>query len=62
VRDSKGRFIHGHAVLPGRDSISGKFVSNKSMVENNKDISMDKLESEVDRKLMELEMKKRRIS
>jgi hypothetical protein len=28
LRDSKGRFVNGHVVLPSRDSVSGRFISN----------------------------------
>jgi hypothetical protein len=31
LRDSKGRFIKGHAAIPDRDSKTGKFIKKNSM-------------------------------
>lgn len=44
--DPKGRFVHGHDVLPGRDKITGKFVKK----------TMESIEDKVDRILRSKEV------
>ncbi|UCB59219.1 MAG: hypothetical protein JSV67_02700 [Thermoplasmatales archaeon] len=36
MRDPKGRFVKGHAALPGRDPVTGRFIVKDSMDSDDK--------------------------
>jgi hypothetical protein len=51
LRDSKGRFVKGHAALPGRDSVTGRFIVKKDSMGFEDKYSM--VSEEVDKILKE---------
>lgn len=52
MRDSKGRFIHGHKPIAHRDPTTGRFISVFTVVDNEETKELG-LEEKVDRILRE---------